>query len=86
MAVAGSVAGACACSRDLLKETSANAKQMSTAAANAAQTAAEAQKKARALETAGQLLSGTAVSLAAWQSLVRQPTGSWACLKACVPV
>ena len=46
-----------------LKEATANAKQKSTAAASAAQTAAEAQKKARALETAGQLLDGAAVSL-----------------------
>ena len=56
-----------------LKEATANAKQKSTAAANAAQTAAEAQKKARALETAGQLLDGAAVSLAVWQHLACQP-------------
>ena len=56
-----------------LKDATANAKQKSTAAANAAQTAAEAQKKARALETAGQLLVGAAVSLAVWQHLACQP-------------
>lgn len=59
-----------------LKEATANAKQKSTAAANSAQTAAEAQKKARALETAGQLLGGAAVSLIVWQPNASQPTCS----------
>ena len=59
-----------------LKEGTANAKQKSTAAANAAQAAAEAQKKARALETAGQLPGGAPVSLAAWQHLACPPPRS----------